>query len=395
VALGQISGLLAVYFVLLQVVFVGRNPWIEQTFGLDRLTRIHHWNAFLTIFFILLHPTFITIGYAWINETGISAQFRDLLLNYDDVLNAFIAVLVFTGIVFLSLYIVRQRLKYEIWYYIHLATYLAIILAWGHQLKLGNSFTHNKLFAYYWYLLYGGVLGSLIIFRFLRPIFNFWFYRFYVSNVIKETNSTTSIYISGRNIGKFRIAPGQFMILRFLSKELFWQAHPFSLSYVPKNNELRVSIKNVGDFTSEIPSVKLGTSVIVDGPYGIFTKKSATRNKFLFIAGGIGITPIRAMIEDLKGQDGVLIYGNRSEKDVVFKNELDNLAREHGFAVHHVISDEKRRVTIDLIQKLAPNLKEREIYICGPKPMMKQLIGDFRNLGLEKKQIHYEEFSLQ
>ena len=402
IALGRIFALLAVYFVLMQFVLMGRSVWVEQIFGLNNLARVHHLNGVFVIFFIIFHPVFITAGYAMSNRVGFISQLGSLILNTSNIFYAFLALILFVTVVFFSIYIVRKKLKYETWYYVHLTTYVAVVLAWGHQLKLGGDFISNQTFVYYWYILYLAVFGNLIFWRFLRPLFRFYQHRFFVKRVEKETDSAVSMYIAGKDMEKFQIAPGQFMIFRFLSKDYFWQAHPFSLSYAPKNNELRITVKNSGDFTSQIKNLAVGTPVFIDGPYGTFIERLAKRDKFLFIAAGVGITPIRSLIESIaKNKDSILIYGNKTEKDTIFKSELDKLSSEHNFPIHYVMSEDKNfkgeqgRINIELVKKLVSDFKNREIYICGPAQMMISLRKDFQKAGVRNANIHCELFSFK
>src|SRR3990167_1112601 len=281
IALGRLSGLLAVYFVLLQVLLIGRSVWIEKTFGLDKLSQVHRLNGKFALFFILLHPFLLTIGYSIATRVNPVDQFLSFVTSYEAVLQAGLEVILFVIIVFTSLYIVRSKLKYEIWYFIHLFTYLAILLAFAHQLKNGKDFLTNSLFTYYWYGLYIFVFGNHLIFRFTRPVYLFAKHRFYVEKVIRETPDAVSIYISGKNLQDFKIDPGQFMFLRFLAKNFWWQSHPFSLSQIPNDKNLRVTIKNSGDFTSTVDRIRAKTPVVIDGPYGIFTEKKAKSNKIL------------------------------------------------------------------------------------------------------------------
>lgn len=402
IALGRLSGLAAVYFVLLQFLLIGRGVWIERVFGLDKLSRVHHLNAFLTISFILLHPILLTIGYSLDAKINFINQFIIFITSYNDVLWAFLAVLLFILIIFFSFYIIRNRLKYESWYFIHLFTYLAVFLAWGHQLKIGKDFESNNFFVYYWSGLYIFVLGNHFVFRFIRPWYFFNRHRFFVEKVAAETHDTISVYISGKKMEGFRPEPGQFCILRFFTKSLWWQAHPFSLSEVASGKNIRFTIKNVGDFTSEIPKLRRGTPVVIDGPYGTFTKKAALRRKILLIAGGIGITPIRSLLEQMvsEGRDIVLLYSNKSKDDIVFKKEIDALAKRYTFRVYNVLSREKHsdflygRIDDEMIKRFVKDVGEREIYICGPVPMMEAVKRDLIGLGVPKDAIHYEKFSL-
>src|SRR3989344_2557080 len=401
-ALGRLSGLLAVYFVLMQFLLMGRTRWIEKLFGLDKLSRVHHWNGKLSILLIIAHPILITLAYSSLAKTGFIEEFTGILSSFRDTLQAFIALILFSSIVFLSLYIVKRRLKYEAWYFVHLLTYLAIVLAWGHQLKNGEDFLANRTFVLYWYALYTFVFGNVLIFRFIRPVYLFYKHRFRVEKVVPETHDTNSVYITGRKLDQFRVKPGQFMMFRFLQEGFWWQSHPFSLSKVMDGRSIRITPKSLGDFTIKIPELKAGTQIVIDGPYGIFTKEIATKDKFLLIAGGIGITPLRSLTEQLasEGKDIVLISCNKTEKDVVFKEELDELSNEHGFPIHYILSKDKNpnylygRSDKEKIQTLVPDHKERDIYICGPVAMLEGLRKDLAKLGVPEEQIHYEKFSL-
>jgi predicted ferric reductase len=406
ISLGRLWGLLAVYFILMQFVLIGRNVWVERTFGLDNLTRIHKWNGYLSLGFILLHPIFIVIGYSHATGMSFVGEFLDLIKNTEDVLNAFLGLVLFLFIVGFSISIARKRLKYETWYAVHLSTYAAVLLAWGHQLNIGEDFLHMPAFTYYWYALYIAVLGTFVYSRIVKPLYLSYRHQFTVSRIVRETDSASSIYITGRDMANYKIEPGQFMILRFLTKSMWWQAHPFSLSIVPDktaaNGELRVTVKAVGDFTNQIKAIAPGTKLIIDGPYGAFTELFSVAPKTLFIAGGIGITPIRSLMEQFlkKGKDATLLYANRSEKDVVFKDELAKLGEQYHAPIVNVMSDqpdyagEKGRLDKEKIKRLVPDVASREVYLCGPIPMIKSLVPMLQELGIPHARIHYEKFAL-
>jgi predicted ferric reductase len=396
-SIGRLFGLMAVLGVLLQFTLMGRGRWLEETFGLDKLSRIHHTNGNITIFSIVLHPIFITTGYAMSGKTNVMSQFLTIITTYEDTLEALLAVIFFIVIVGSSIYIVRKKLKYEWWYWVHLMTYLAIAFAWGHQLKLGQDFV-SKPFTYYWYFIYIFVFGNVLFFRFFLPVFNFFRFKFYVSDIVKETDEATSVYISGSNLSNFRIKPGQFMLLKFLHPKYILQTHPFSLSKFPDGNTLRLTIKSVGDFTQTIPQIPKGTKILIDGPYGIFTEKVQKKSKVLLIAGGIGITPIRSLTEQFAKEEKniVVMYSNKFVKDTVFKNELDALSKSYNFPVHYFYSQEGTtgRLDVEKIVAVVPDVKDRDVYICGPGVMMNALADGLEKNGVKREQIHFEEFKL-
>lgn len=398
VGIARLCGLISVNLVLTQFLLIGRIGWIEPSFGHDKLARIHHKVGKYAFYFIILHFCLIIISYSLIGKVNVVEQFLILFNTYPDIPKAFIAFLLFIFIVPISIFIHRLKLKYETWYVIHLMLYVAVLFAYGHQLQVGSDFA-NRFFVYYWYALYGFVLGNFVLFRLGKPLYNFFTQQFWIEKVTPENAEVTSIYINGKNLDKFPRVGGQFMILRFLDSKRWWQAHPFSLSWGSGNKLLRVSVKNSGDFTSEISGVKVGTRILIDGMHGIFTKKLAKRKKVLFLVGGIGITPIRSMIEDMSkegGWDMVLLYSNKSSQDIVFQKEL----KQFSVKVINVISEdtsykgEAGRIDKEKIQRLVPDVSKRDVYLCGPGAFMDALIAALKEIGLKDDQIHFEKFSL-
>ena len=401
-ALGRLTGLLAVCCVLFQLILIGRVKWVESVFGLDHLTSVHHFNALLILVLLAAHVPLLTIYNAMQGNVTFMSQLLDFLRNWDDVPAAVAGWFLFVVVVAVSVTMVKKHLNYEGWHTAHLLAYLAILLAFGHQFEIGGDFTANTVFADYWYGLYAFVGINLIEYRMIKPVFLLWKYRFVVDRVVRETDDVVSVYIRGRNLSGFRVAGGQFMILRFLAKGFGWQAHPFSLSSPPHGDYLRVSIKNSGDFTAKIPNLQPGTRVLIDGPHGIFTSRRSAKNKVLLIAGGIGITPLRSMANELVtgSKNIVLLYGNRRRKDVVFQLELDSLAREGHLTVHYVFSaepdpsGEQGHIDRARIQRLVPDVAERDVFLCGPPAMMASVVKTLAVLDVPAKQIFYERFAL-
>lgn len=401
--IGRLAGLLAVCAVLLQVTLINRAKWVERAFGLDRLFRLHHWVGFSVVALFLAHPLLLTISWARRGEVSLWFQFKDFLQNWDDVAAAAVAVVIFLAVVALSAALVRKRLKYEWWYATHLCVYAAILLAFGHQLAVGGDFTGNRWFAGYWYGAYAFVAANLLWFRILRPWITFARQRFTVTRLVPETDEVTSVYITGRHLDRFPVAAGQFVIVRFLARGFRWQAHPFSISAVPTGREIRLTIKRLGDFTRRIPELPPGTAVVIDGPHGLFTAARSVRPKVLAIAGGIGITPVRSVVEELlrAGRDTVLLYGNRGRAMIAFHAELGDLAAQQtGLRVVHVLSadpgwgGEEGNLDQEKIARLVPDVAEREVYLCGPPPMMKGVIRNLHALGVPPRRIYYERFAL-
>jgi predicted ferric reductase len=404
-AIGMLCGLLATFFALTQFMLMGRINWIERQFGLDHLASYHRIYGYLAITFIMIHPIFITISYSMENHINLFRQYVDLILHYNYVWLAFIAQILFIAVVVSSIYIARKRMKFESWYFVHLAVYAAIVIVPLHQLAVGDSFAGDThpLARIYWIGLYVFVGLNILVWRFSIPLYNLLRFDFRIAKVVAETPTTTSIYIHGRKLERWRTKPGQFVLVRFFSKKAWWQEHPFSLSMSPHDNLFRLTIRHVGDYTTDvIPSLQRGTRVLVSGPYGRFTNDVATTRKRLFIAGGIGITPLRTLLEEAvkARQDSVLIYGSRFPDDTPLSSELDKLVRHHVRLIK-VYSEppskyrgEKGYVDLARIKRLVPDYITRDTYICGPPVMMEHLVQELSHAKVRPDQLHFERFAL-
>ncbi len=390
IAFGRLAGLLMEYFILVQLVLIGRIRPVEREFGHDKLNRVHRTLGYSLAAVLLLHPFLLTLGYAWQSNRSLIGQFSNFLTSWDDVAKAAAALVIFVVIIGISVAIVRRKLRYETWYFSHLSLYVAIFLAFDHQTKTADVSFGWPL--YYWLGLNYLVFGLLLAYRFLRPLYLFNRHRFTVEKVVPETHDVQSVYIRGRKLERYRFEAGQFVNVTFLRRGM-WYTHPFSFSAAPNGKYLRLSIKRSGDFTSQIQNIKPGTKVILDGPLGRFTTRAATRSKFLLIAGGIGITPLRSLTEELAAakKDFILLFANKTEADVVFKTELEQLAL--GDRWHNLFSSQGQYVDAAQIKTIAADFMEREVYLCGPPPMLKGVRKVLLDLGLPAEQLHYEIFA--
>ena len=378
----------------MQLVLIGRIRPIERLYGFDKQNILHRSLGYSLALFLLVHPLLLTIGYSGANELSLTSQFLDFLFHWQDVSRALVGLLLMIGLIFVSLPIIRKRIRYDRWHFVHLLMYAAVALIFIHQTKSGDV-ARGAAF-YYWYVLNFTIFGLVLLYRFVRPFYLFARHRFYVDKVVPETINAVSIYIKGKNLERFQFAAGQYANFIFLQKKML-QSHQFSFSAAPNGEFLRITIKAVGDFTSQIRNLKSGTMVIIDGPLGAFTEAMARRDKFLFIAGGIGITPIRSLIESLsaKKKDVVLLYANKVPEEIALRKELEFMSVKQTLIISEKPegSYECGRVDAEKIVRLVPDYLEREIFICGPPPMMKSIVQLLRGLGADPSAIHFEKFS--
>ena len=401
--IGRVTGLLGTYLVLWQLLFMARLPWLEHAFGLERMAVLHKWNGYLVIVLLIGHAIFQTLGYQLGDGKNIASQLADFITGYQGLLAAIVSLGLFIVVVVASITIAARHLAYETWYFIHLYAYLAVVLAFSHQLATGVDFAGNPAFVWYWCGLYILVGGALVLYRVAGPLATYRRHRFRVQTVEKEARGVFSVYISGRNLHQFEAEAGQFAIWRFLDGKRWWQAHPFSISAVPDGRRLRITVKNIGDFTSGIHTLKPGTPILVDGPFGKFIERP-TNPKVLLIAGGIGITPIRPLAEEMAadGFDVRVLYRAHSEGDLVFKKEMDALSAKHGVRVDYLVTEAGGRrfsrdawISSRMLARFVPDIADRVVYVCGPIGMMAAVRTSLEALGVPSDQIRTEVFRLQ
>jgi predicted ferric reductase len=254
-SIGRITGLISAYLALVQVLLLARLPFLERLVGFDTLTVWHRLNGKIVLFFVLAHVVFNTVGYALLDRISIPNEVSVLLSTYPGMVAATIGTVLFLLVVVASLVIVRRRLRYEIWYLVHLTAYAAIALAWLHQIPTGNEFSTSAPAAAYWTSLYLTTLALLVVFRIVRPIVQAFWYRLRVAEVTVECSNVISLRLTGRRLHHLHARAGQFFLWRFLTWNRFWESHPFSLSEAPNGQSLRITVKNVGDFTRHMGEI--------------------------------------------------------------------------------------------------------------------------------------------
>ncbi len=391
---GEILGLLAGYSVIILVLVMARIRPIERGIGADKLARWHAMGGRYTISLISAHALTIIWGYALNARINPVSETATLLTTYPDVLMATVAWFLLLGVALVCARAVRTRLRYETWYYLHFYTYLAIALAFSHQFANGAAFTTSVAARFWWASLYVVVAALVLWYRVVVPVRDFARHGFRVAGVRQEAPRAVSIYIKGRRLRELDAEPGQFFRWRFLARGYWWQSHPFSLSAVPSDDLMRITVRELGDHSAALGLLKPGTRVLAEGPFGAFTPASTSRNTLL-LAGGVGITPLRAMFATLSGTV-TLIYRASTWQDIVFQSELDAIAQARGATVHYVVGTRSDLgadpLSAPALQKLAPGLQRMDVYLCGPPGMTDAAVAALAQAGVPRRRIHRESF---
>ena len=392
---GRLTGLSGTYLMLIMVLLVTRLPWLEETVGQVRLVRWHRTVGGWPIGLIALHVVFITIGYAQASHVGALSEFWTFLVHYPDMLTATVAfvLLVMAGVS--SIPAVRRKLKYQTWWVVHLYLYLALVLAFAHEIKIGVMFIGHPLALDIWIALSALTVGAILSYRILRPLAWNLRHQLRVADVREEAPGVYSLILNGRNISQLQVSGGQFFQWRFMARGLWWHSHPYSLSALPRPPYIRVTIKRLGLQSLAATRLKPGTRVYVEGPYGVFTRHARRSERVVLIGAGVGISPIRALLEDLPNTTKVtVILRASSVDDLVHRDEVKELVQARNGHLHEIVGPrENVRLDAAVLRKLVTNLRNCDVFVCGPTGFSQGITDSLLQLGVHKDRIHQETFA--
>jgi predicted ferric reductase len=392
---GRLSALVGTYLMLLMVVLMTRIPWLERSVGQDRLVRWHRRLGGWPIALIALHVILVTWGYAQASSVSFVKQFWTFIVHYPDILQAIAAFLLLLTAGITSAKIARQRLRYETWWIVHVSIYLALGLAFFHQIHNGVMFITSPVARLLWITMWLSVVASILSFRVALPLWRNLRHRLRVDSVVEVAPDVYSVIVSGRVLSRLAVSGGQFFQWRFLASGLWWHAHPYSLSALPRPPYLRVTIKGLGDQSRAVARLKPGTRVIVEGPFGTFTRHRLMASRVVLIGAGVGVTPLRALLEDLPSSTPVsVVVRARSSAHVVHGRELAELVeRREGHYYELCGSRDEVRLDERTLRGLVGNLYDADVYVCGPSDFTDAVVASARRLGARPDRLHFESFS--
>jgi predicted ferric reductase len=392
---GRITGLTGTYLMIIMVLLVTRLPWLEETVGQVRLVKWHRTVGGWPIVLIALHVVFITIGYAQASHVGALAEFWTFILHYPDMLTATVAfvLLVMAGVT--SLPVVRRKMKYQTWWAVHLYLYLALVLSFAHEIKTGVMFIGHPVTLDSWIALSAGTAGAILGYRILRPLVRNLLLQLRVVDVREEAPGVYSIIMTGRNVSRLHVSGGQFFQWRFMAKGLWWHSHPYSLSALPRPPYIRMTIKRLGLQSLAATRLKPGTRVFVEGPYGVFTPHARRSERVVLIGAGVGISPIRALLEDLPATAKVTVILRASTvEDLVHRDEVTDLVKARGGQLHEIVgSRHDVRLDAPVLRKLISNVRNSDVFVCGPTGFSVGITEALIELGVHRDRIHQETFA--
>jgi predicted ferric reductase len=403
-SIGRLTGLVSADLLLIQVLLMARVPWIERAYGQDRLARWHRWVGFTSFDLMLAHVVFVTIGYAGTAHASLPREAWDLVTTYPGMLLATAGTVALVLVVVTSVRPARRRLRYESWHLLHLYAYLGVGLALPHQLWTGADFTSSPAATLYWWTAWAVAAGAVLAFRISLPVWRNLRHRLRVDSVVPEAPGVYSVHLRGDRLDRLPVRAGQFFQWRFLTGPGWSRAHPYSLSAAPRPDRLRITIKDLGDGSRTVAGLRPGTRVLIEGPYGQLTGARRAGHRVTMIASGVGVTPLRALLEELRYRPGdtTLLYRARTDADLVFRRELESFAAIRGVRVLYLVGPRGREGSwlpagwghdAHALRHLVPDIAGHDVFVCGPEQWMDAVTRAARQAGVPDDRIHLERFS--
>jgi predicted ferric reductase len=400
---GRLTGLLAADLLLVQVLLMARLPVLEHAFGQDVLARHHRIVGFTSFNLMLGHIVLITWGYAAGELSATPATLWHLTVDYPGMLLAVAGTVCLLMVVVTSVRAARARLRYESWHLLHLYAYLGVGLALPHQLWTGQEFLSSPAATVFWWTLWALAAVSVLIWRVGLPLWRSLRHSLRVTSVVPEDDGIVSVYLTGRRLPALGAEAGQFFSWRFLTGTGWTRAHPYSLSAAPDGRSLRITVKQLGDGSAELASVRPGTRVLVEGPYGRLSARARTQRRVAFIGAGVGITPLRALAEALHYAPGEAVLLHRFTDRPLFDRELAVLVRERGLRVIQLPGHRRAPNSwlgagigpaddLTALTYWVPDIADRDVYVCGPEAWADDVRRTTEAAGLPSERFHSESF---
>jgi predicted ferric reductase len=409
---GRLAGLVSADLMLWQVLAMARIPWVERAFGQDRLARWHRVLGFASVGLLGGHIVAVTVGYALMGRTGVLSELWSLVTTAPGVLLATAGTGLIVMVAVTSMRVARRRVRYESWHLLHLYAYLGVGLALPHQLWAGRDFVSSTAASAYWWTLWALAVVSVLVFRVGRPLQLSLRHRLVVDRVEPAGADVVTVHITGRRLGDLRVAAGQFFVWRFRTGPGWTRGHPLSLSAAPTTDGLRLTIGTRGDDGWRIATMRPGTRVLIEGPYGRLTPEVRTRTGLALVGSGLGLAPLVAVLQDVVRSGGLerpatLVRRLHAAGPQPF--DADLLALEQAGWVRVVdmvgprspgpapwLSEAAGRLPLsgpETLRRLIPDLDDADLYVCGASPWAKAVAADARAAGMPPTAVHTEHFT--
>ncbi|AHC13600.1 ferredoxin reductase family protein [Salinispira pacifica] len=405
----RVFGLVGFTLISLQFLLSSRLPFIEKTYGQDQLIYVHRLAGITAVLLLIGHGV-IYLVYRISASGGLRLRFPSDI----PVLGGIAGLILLILVAFTAAFRVNLKLSYERWKILHRITFVLYPGLFIHSMLLGTTIASNRLVYILWLTMFAMVLFSWVwrIHLYLRSRKK----PYMLSSIEPLNHDVVQLSFAGEDLDH---KPGQFAFISLKIGDKTEPAHPFTISSSPISKDVVFTIKAVGDFTSQLVDNHAGSSAYIEGPYGRFSYTNVDDSSpLLFIAGGVGITPMLSMLRLLRKDDPdrriVFIWGNKTEEDIFLKEELREIQNDmKNLKMVHVLSKAQDPGSVNAAQAAEiPGLldygfvdesclnrhaaveKDWEVFVCGPPVMMSKLSKTLKVSGVPSAKVHMEKFSL-
>ena len=390
-SLANIAALVGTAGFATNLLLAARLGFVERLFGgLDRLYRVHRFVGCASLILILSHALLLAWSEA-VQSGGGSAVELFLPSAGLRIFAGTIALFVMTTAMIMTL---LPRLKHEIFVYVQRSFGLVFILACYHVFRVEGTKAYSHGLT-----IYMGGLTALAIAAFVyRSILGRYLVRTYDYRVTEVTHLDQSVaeIVLVPDGKPLPFESGQFVFVSIVHRAVGREAHPFSTASSPDDPSLRIVVKALGDYTTNLMNLEPPVSARVEGPYGRFSYRRVANSDQIWIAGGIGVTPFLSMARSLQASDHRIdfYYCTEGADQAYFLDEMFEISDQHlNFRVIPIRKVSLGRITAADIRGVGRELATKDFLICGPPAMIKNLKTQFLELGVPKERIHYEDFS--
>ncbi|HSL57614.1 MAG TPA: ferric reductase-like transmembrane domain-containing protein [Acidimicrobiales bacterium] len=394
-------GFIGLAMLCLQAVLTARYPKVTVTLGQDAMLQFHRQAGLVGFGFVMFHPVILlaTDGDYW--------EFLDPRVNFLRAIFLIIAVVALPAIIATSLWRDRLRIPYEWWRLGHGALAVLIVIIGLVHITRVSYYLESLWKQGLWLAIGVASIGSVAYVRVLTPV-----------RSGRHPYSVAAVEPLARRTWRVRVEPdesthpldfdaGQFAFVTIADSPFSLEQHPFSVaSSAREATHLEFAVKELGDFSATIGDVEPGQRVYVDGPYGSLALPRGDAPGVMFLAAGIGITPIISMLRTLRDDrsemSAVLVCANERPDDIAYRDEIDAIAEVIDLTVVHVVehpdadwSGETGRISRELVARALPADAARWHYVvCGPPPMMEAVEGALVDLGVPIERVESERFDI-
>jgi len=394
---GRVAGLIATVLLLVQVALASRAPWIERSIGHDHALVLHGKLGKAAFLLLLAHATLLTISWGVPEGRAIPSQIAYFLNHGTSIALSVVALVVFLVVVLTSVTAARRRWPYETWHAIHLLAYVAIGLSVPHQFTDGVTFVVSSAATWFWIALYTVAFGSLLIWRVIVPVRRVFRNRLSVSRIDRHGDGSVSVIMTGRGVDRLHAQSGQFLLWRFWTRDLWMTANPYSLSASPAQHAMRITVKPLGDHSAALAHLRPGTRVSVAGPYGVFHHGSRVGRGLVLAGAGIGMTPVRALLETADPHQRVTVMVRaRSEAEAPLLDEVRALCAARGAELYEFYGRRGAGWAPagfgGTLRDLVPDIEDADLFVCGPVEWADAMGADAVAAGMPPAAVHREKF---